>query len=349
MPSNPYNQPSIVSVDSFLRTSNNAGNLPGSYGEWNSYTITPFVPLRNVKKIQLVKAVIPNIALPLDDSKDLVFFYHKLTTANPTPVSANLRAVRLYPSSYYPPAGFTAFTKNRYVANGTELATLLNLAASTGGDSVSYNPIWIANDITFTYNAATNQMTFKGNDATAGTSYCNAAYDSPLVRIYLISGFMSMNNPGLMSPIQPYILGYTMNLKLGYALSYNTVQPFNDGSPTLGAANIGGEGIPSTSQVPVDSYLNLVPTSAIYIFASWAGTGGQSGQGNRNLLGVIPMNQPPFGLITYQQQGTEPYLINVLSDIYDLTIELRTDTNNPYFLPDSASVNVVLGLEYNDE
>jgi len=119
--------------------------------------------------------------------------------------------------------------------------------------------------------------------------------------------------------------------------------------PLSGAANIGGEGVPSTAQVPVDSYLNLVPTSAIYVFAAWAGSGGQSGTGNRNLLGVIPMNQPPFGLITYQQQGQEPYLVNVLSDIYDLTIELRNDTNAPFYLPDSASVNITLGLEYNDD
>lgn len=347
MPPNPYNQPNVVSVDSFLRTTNNAGNLRNSYGEWNSYTITPFVPLRNVKKIQMIKAVVPNIALPLDDNKDLVFFYHKLTTGNPTPVSGNLKAVRLYPSAYNPPSGFTAFTKNKYVSNGTELATLLNVAAAAGGDNATYNPIWTAGDITFTFNAATNQMTFKGNDATAGTSYCNAAYDSPLVIVYLESGFMTLNLPNSTTPPQPFLINYTMNLKLGYALAYNTLQPFSTSSPILGCANIGGAGFPSTAQVPVDSYVNLVPTSAIYVFAAWAGTGGQSGQGNRNLLGVIPMNQPPFGLITYQQQGTEPYLVNVLSDIYDLTIELRTDTNAPYFLPDSASVNIVLGLEYN--
>jgi hypothetical protein len=348
MPPNPFNQPSIVSIDSFLRSSNNATN-GSSQGKWSSYTITPFVPIRNVKKIQMIKAVVPNIALPLDDTKDLVFFYHKLTTANPTPVSANLRAVRLYPSLYNPPSGFTAFTKNKYVSNGTELATLLNLAASTGGDNITYNPIWLVNDITFTYNAATNQMTFKGNDATAGTSYCNAAYDSPFVRIYQQSGFMTQNLPNSTTPPQPFILNYTMNLKLGYALRYDITQPYNTGSPVLGAANIGGTGFPSTAQVPVDSFLNLVPTSAIYVFAQWAGTGGQTGQGNRNLLGVIPVTQPPFGVITYQEQGNAPYLVNVLSDIYDLTIELRTDSNTPYLLPDSCSVNVLIGLEYNNE
>ena len=344
MPPNPFNQPKIVSVDSFLRTSNNAAN--SGNGMWNSYTITPNVPLRKVKKVQMVKAVVPNIALPLDDNKDLMFFYHKLTTANPTPVQGNLKCVRLHPSNFQPTGSFTAYTRNKYVSNGSELATLLNVAASAGGDNISYNPIWIAGDIVFTYNSATNKMTFAGTDTTSGTSYCNAAYDSPLITTYLTGNNILLNAlSGLL--VQKYLLGYTMNLKLGYALAYNTAQPFSY-APVLGCANLTGVGIAATTAVPVDSYVNLVPTSAIYVFANWAGTAGQSGQNNRNLLGVIPNTQPPFGVITYQEQGNAPFLTSVLDDIYDLTIELRTDANTPYWLPDSASVNILLGLQYED-
>jgi hypothetical protein len=138
-----------------------------------------------------------------------------------------------------------------------------------------------------------------------------------------------------------------MNLKLGYALSYNTVPPFSS-SPITGCANLTGVGFVAPAVIPVDSYVNLVPTSAIYVFANWAGSGGQSGTGNRNLLGVIPNTTNPFGVITYQEQGNAPFLVSVLSDIYDLTIELRTDANQPYYLPDSASVNILLGLMYED-
>ena len=295
----------------------------------------------------MIMAVVPNIALPLDDNKDLMFFYHKLTTANPTPIQANLKCVRLQPSNFQPAASFTAYTRNKYVANGTELATLLNVAASTGGDNISYNPIWVASDITFTYNTTTNKMTFAGTDATTGTSYCNAAYDSPIVAAYLAGSNILLNSlAGIV--VQKYVQNQTMNLKLGYALGYNTAQPWS-ASPVLGCANLTGVGIGSAAgAVPVDSYLNLVPTSAIYVFANWAGSAGQSGANNRNLLGVIPNTQPPFGVITYQEQGNAPFLTSVLDDIYDLTIELRTDVNTPYWLPDSASVNILLGLQYEE-
>jgi hypothetical protein len=344
MPPNPFNQPKIVSVDSFLRTSNNASN--SGNGMWNSYTITPYVPLRKVKKIQMIKAVVPNVQLPLDDNKDLMFFYHKLTTGTPTPVSSNLKCVRLYPSQYQPAGGYTTFTRNKYVGNGTDLATLLNLAASTSGDNLTYNPIWCNNDGTFAYDTATNKMTFAGKDTTSGTSYCIAAYDSPVVAAYLATNVITLNALNG-NTTQKYLPNFTMNLKLGYALSYLTVPPFSN-SPITGCANLTGVGIAAPTAIPVDSYLNLVPSSAIYVFANWAGSAGQSGVGNRNLLGVIPNTVPPFGVITYQEQGNAPFLTSVLDDIYDLTIELRNDANQPYYLPDSASVNILLGLMYED-
>ena len=344
MPPNPFNQPKIVSVDSFLRTSNNS--VTSGNGMFSSYTLTPFVPLRKVKKIQMIKAVVPNIGLPLDDNKDLMFFYHKLTTGSPTPVAGNLKCVRLYPSNYQPAAGYTTFTRNKYVSNGTELATLLNLAASTSGDNVTYNPIWANNDATFAYDATTNRMTVAGKDTTAGTSYCIAAYNSPVVNTYLATNAITLNALSG-NTVQKYLLNFTMNLKLGYALSYLTVPPFSS-SPVLGCANLGGVGIAATTPIPVDSYVNLASTSAIYVFANWAGSAGQSGINNRNLLGVIPNSAPPFGLITYQEQGNAPYLTSVLDDIYDLTIELRNDANQLLYLPDSASVNILLGLEYQD-
>lgn len=344
MPPNPFNQPKIVSVDSYLRTSNNAAT--SGNGMWSSYTIVPNVPLRKVKKIQMIKAVVPNIQLPLDDTKDLMFFYHKLTTATPTPVTANLKCVRLYPSLYQPTGGYTTFTKNKYVSTGTELAALLNVAASTSGDVLTYNPIWSNNDATFAYDTTTNKMTFAGKDTTAGTSYAIAAYNSPVVAAYLATNAITLNSLSGNTP-QKYTPNFTMNLKLGYALSYNTVPPYSF-APVTGVANITGVGIVAPTAIPVDSYLNLAPTSAIYVFANWAGSAGQSGQNNRNLLGVIPNTTAPFGLITYQEQGNAPFLTSVLDDIYDLTIELRTDANTPLYLPDSASVNILLGLQYED-
>ena len=345
MPPNPFNQPKIVSVDSFLRTSNNSAT--SGNGMFSSYTIVPNVPLRKVKKIQMIKAVVPNILLPLDDTRDLMFFYHKLTPGTPTPVAANLKCVRLYPSNYQPAAAYTTFTRNKYVANGTDLATLLNLAASTSGDNTTYNPIWCNNDGTFTYDATTNRMTFNGKDTTGGTTYCIAAYDSPVVATYLATNAITLNALNG-NTVQKYTPNFTMNLKLGYALSYNTVPPFPSSSAVVGCANLTGVGFAATTPIPVDSYVCLVATSGIYVFANWAGSAGQSGANNRNLLGVIPNSAPPFGLITYQEQGNAPYLTSVLDDIYDLTIELRTDANTPLYLPDSASVNILLGLQYED-
>jgi hypothetical protein len=109
---------------------------------------------------------------------NLCFFYHRSTTQYFTPSDSTLQCVRLYPTGWI--GNGSTYTNNRYVSGGADFVNLLNTAASAGGDLAAANPYWVSGDVTFIWNAFTNQMTWKGNTATY--YYANAGCDDPFVQ-----------------------------------------------------------------------------------------------------------------------------------------------------------------------
>lgn len=334
------NQPDRISLDSFADTTT------ATNGQYNTFTNTaPTTALVGAKKIHMLRATIPYVPPASIPNYSLVFYYYKLATATTVPNNASLCAVRLYPSDYVPPAAVTAFTRNRLVQSPSDLVTLLNQAASAGGDDVTYNNRFVAGDITFFYDAPSNQILFEGN--TAGAFYCNAGYNDPLVRATQGSIDITIEPfDGIINP-QPFLPGYTLNLRVGYAMD-GVQRPRGAGGNLVAnsCANLTGTPFATGVPVPSDTFPDLNYTSNVYIYSNIVGNSGYGAYGRKNLLGVIPMNVPIGGVANFDGHAVNAYATKVASEIYSVDVELRDDANMPFFLPDSANVNIELNIMY---
>jgi hypothetical protein len=131
---------------------------------YSRFTNTLKNPVLGAKGCQLVNANFINSSLQLHDyNGQLMFFYYANNTKAGIVTLANLRCIRLLPSWYVPYSGFTAFTQNKYFNTGTELAAALTTSATAGGDSATYNPIWVAGQVTFSFDTTTRRFSILAN------------------------------------------------------------------------------------------------------------------------------------------------------------------------------------------
>ena len=128
---NTVNTPDRLSLDAYADTERNSNAV------YSSFNNTLGVAILNAKQLHLLRATIPNVKLQIPDYQ-LVLFYYNLPDATTVPNSTHLKAVRLYPSDYVPPSGFTTYTKNTYFTDPSTLATQLTTA---GAASVILRPI----------------------------------------------------------------------------------------------------------------------------------------------------------------------------------------------------------------
>ena len=338
------NQPDRV----FMNSSDD-NTQAGQLG-FNLVRATFDTPILDAKRTQLLRATIPNATVNIPDYA-LQFWYYQMPTSTTAPTNLNLKCVRLYPSNYVPPAGFTSYTANRSIANPNDLCTLLNAAASPGGDSATYNVYWAgasAQDVSFAYNTTTNKITMTG--LTSGKYYAIAGWNDPTVN-QIMAGTqgtqLTIYTSGATTIAQPYAAGYTLNLRVGYAMSGQSVN--NQGNATFNTlyANLTNQSFAQNAAIPSDSFPNLVYTQCVYIYADiTAGSGLGSGK-QHNLLAVIPNNAAPLGVIQYVA-ATLTWLTKVPTNIYEILLDLRDDANQPLQLPDNAQVNVELAFSYTD-
>jgi hypothetical protein len=336
---NRINQPDRISVDSFMDTST-ATN--GTYFTFVNHA--PNTHAIGAKRVHMLRATIPNIQLPIPDYS-LVFYYYKLPTATTVPAAQYLKAVRLYPSTYLAPTGFTAYTKNDFVQTPQDLVDLLNAAAGVNGDSVTYNTLWTASDVIFFFDPESNQISWTG---TAGASfYANAGYNDPIVRASQASTAIVTYNQDTTTSQQPFVTGYTLNLRTGFAMD-GVNRPRGSGTNFLAnsCANTAGRPFAGTVEIVADSYPNLTYTGNIYVFSNIVANSGFASTSKRNLLAVIPVDVPAGGIIQYIGHSSPAYALKVASEIYSIDIEMRDDANQPFLLPDSANVNIELSILY---
>ena len=138
----------------------------------------------------------------------------------------------------------------------------------------------------------------------------------------------------------------TLNERLGYALSGTSVPPQSFGAAVAGVANLTGIARAAGTAVPVDSYPCLVYTQNIYLYSTLVGNQGLGNYGRKNLIAVINVDVPSFGVIQFigSYNGGEAH--PVPDEIYAVNIEMRDDNNQPYTLPLSANVNVEFAIDY---
>ena len=327
----------------FLNSSDDPRTI-GNLG-FSEFQVTFDTPILGANKVMLLRATIPNAQVNIPDYM-LTFWYYNLPTATTAPSIAYLKCVRLYPSYYQAPAALgTAFTKNRFFSDPADFVTQLNLAAAVGGDNVTYNPYWTAGDITFSYNATTKQITFTGN--TAGRFYAPAGWDDTVVNVGGMPNITMPNFNGVGTTVQPYLNNYTLNLRVGYAMSGGTlgVQGNIATAPNTLYADITNTAYANAVAVPADSYPNLVYSQCVYLYSNiTAGVSLGSG-GQHNVLAVIPSNAPQLGVIQYTALTVN--MMSKLADtIYNITVQMRDDANQPFTLPDNGQVNLELAFNY---
>jgi hypothetical protein len=338
---NTVNAPDRLSLDAY------ADPERGTTSAYSSFNNNLGVAILNAKKLHLLRATIPNVQIQIPDYQ-LVFYYYELPDATTVPTATHLKAVRLYPDQYVPPAGFTAYKKNIYFSDPAALVAQLNLAASAGGDNVTYNTLWVSGGVTFTYDSARKHIQWYGN--TASKYYANAGFLDPIVQASQRDATkITTYNFDTSTSIQPFVLGCTLNQRIGYALSGISTPPLSFGAAVsvkianeTGVAKITGSG----GVVPHDSYPDLVYTQCIYLYSNLISNGGLGNYGRKNLMAVIPVDVPSFGVVqfvgSYKGGDARP----IPDEIYGVNIEMRDDNNQPYTLPLSANVNVEIAVDY---
>jgi hypothetical protein len=330
----------------FLNSSDDPGNAT-NFG-FSQFTCRLPTPILGAKKTMMLRATIPNAQVNIPDYQ-LVFWYYSLPTATTAPSDSLLRAVRLYPSTYIPPAALgTAYTKNRFISDPADFVSLLNTAAAAGGDNATYNPYWIAGDITFSYNATTKQITFTGNNA--GRFYTPAGWEDPIVQTAQAAQVITMPSTANIATVfpQPWSYGWTLNLRVGFAMSGTSfgpqvTQPTGGGNPKY--ANLTHTAYANGTANVVDSYPNLVYSQCVYLYSNIVAGVSLGSGGQHNLLSVIPVNAPQLGVIQYSAL-TVNMMSKMVDTIYDISIEMRDDANMPFVLPDNAQVNLELAFVY---
>ena len=321
-------------------------NMTG--GCFTSFTNNLQTPLLNVSKIQLLSASFVNPSLQLNDQSQLMFFYYANSSATGINVVGNLRCVRLLPSWYLPPAGFTAYTPNAYFTDGAALVASLNLAAAAGGDSVTYNPLWVAGDITFSFSALTRRISFVGN--TSSTYYTPAAPDDPVVLAYLATNAIKMysrTGTATTQQTQPYVLNVSMNPSLGFAMKFNN-GGLNWGTNSYqGCAWQLGYPVANGTTLTGDSFPILIGIQNVKVYASVVTGSGIDSHNKKNFLGNIPIQKYGLNINNFMPTSVDAPALRVGDEINSITFEFRDDYNSPVWFYPNMAVTIELSIKYN--
>lgn len=339
------NQPDRISWNSF-----DDPQRPFTASDFR-FNIPLNTPLLDVKELQLVRASVPQSSLQIPDYQ-LVFWYYRVATSGSTPGAGNLSAVRIYPANFPASADLNdPEVVMRPLTGGlTDLVTLLNAAAAPTGDDVTRNPYFrgaAAADVGFTL--TNGQITMRG--LTAGNFYCIAGWNDPNVLAAIALKNITMDpdpaNPGGVITPQPQVAGYTLNQRIGYALSGTCQQPYMS-STSVSQLVANTTGVPYAVNVNIvpDAYPNIAGTAVINVYGTFTGSSGNTTGPTRHkdLLAVIPMTN----VLANNNYSTamKAVLTTVPSEVYAIDIELRDDQDQPYYINDNVNVNLELLVKY---
>lgn len=330
-------QPIKLTLDSFSDKSLQYNNNSGEFTQFTNILPTPVI---QAKTVQLTRANFINNCLQLNDQNQLTFWYYSTATPLTLFTTLNLYCVRLHPSWFVPAAGFTAFTKNRYFNNVTELVSALNTAAALGGDNIVYNTRWLSGGISFSYDSNTRKIS-----VTTALGYCSpAAVGDPNVQA-LLSGITMNAFSGVVN--QPYSTQVIMNSRLGFAQGYNNSPRFLNTNSRLGCATLTGVPVASGTATEANSFPILLGTQNVNVFANVGINQGIHSAGiKRNLLATIPIEVAPLNINSYTLNSLKAPQLTFNSDIYNVTVEFTDDWGNPFPMPPGYNANFELIFRY---
>lgn len=310
-------------------------------GVYSTFRNRLATPILGAKGIQVLNVNFVNSVLQLNDYS-LMFFY--VVGASPR----NLRCVRLLPASYVPYPGFTAYVKNKYFNDCDELVVALNQAAVAGGDNATFNLIWEANTIQFAFDDATRRITIS---SPTGALLTPVAADDPVVITALRSNFARMNdinNTGgstaVNARIQPYELGYSMNARLGFAMSYFNTGLYWNGASTRGNACATGQ--QSTGTIEADANPIMLGCQNVNVYLDIATGSGYDSQNRKNLAANIPIEVGPLNVNSYTLSSVQAPLLSTPNEIYEISVRLLDENGVPFPQPPNYNVQVAVAVIY---
>lgn len=347
-------RPNIVELDAY---SDPQLEYSGNNGLYSRFTNVLNTPILKAKSIQVLSVNMVNTSLQLNDQSQLMFFYYVATGVPAIRTATNLRCVRLLPSTFVPYSGFTAFTRNRYFNSVQELVAALNVAAATGGDSTTFNPRWVANQVSFSYDTTTRKISITSSGGTANIAPAPA--DDSLVQDFLnntgsftsqrpVMNWVGSSNTYASGIVQPFVIGQSMNARLGFAMGFLNRGQWWTASSQQGCATM--TGIPQGGvAIEADASPILLGAQNVGVYIPETTGSGYDSQRNKNMALSVPIAVAPLNVMSFQCSGVESKLMSVPSELYQLTIELRDDLGLPFLQPPSYNVHVSLAVKYEDD
>lgn len=346
------NHPDKITLDAYSDPQLRTYAANGLYNRWVNRLRTPIL---NAKGIQLLNMNCVNSVLQLNDASQLMFFYYASATQAGMCTLANLKCVRLHPSTFVPYTGFTAFTKNKYFSSVTELVAALNAAAATGGDSTTYNPIWSAGQVVFSYDSTTRKISVTSSNA---NYIAPAAADDPNVLDQLrgtttptnrikMNGYNSSNTYAS-ATFQPYVEGISMNARIGFAMSYYS-RGLWTGATGWQTGCATSTNVPQATGTLIEADANpiLLGSQNINVYLSIiTGSGMDSFSQRKNLIASIPIEVAPLNINSYTTSSVEKPAISIPTDIYEIGVELLDDSGTPFYQPPNYNTEAVFSLFY---
>jgi hypothetical protein len=331
------NKPNRITLDAYSDTSL---EYTGGNGVYSSFTNRFTTPVLNAKSIQLLNVNIVNSTLQLNDYS-LMFFYRYGS-------SQSLRCVRLHPASFVPYSGYTAFVKNKYWNDVDELVTALNVAATAGGDDAVFNTLWEANTIQFAYDDATRRVTISNPSS---LTIAPVAADDPAVLAILSSptdtsiqmNAYNGNNTNAGGTKQPRLAGFSMNARLGFAMSYYNTGLWWGSSSVRG--NACATGVAAIS-VEADANPILLGVQNVYVYLDIVMGAGMDTQNRKNLAGTVPIEFAPLNINSYTFSSLEAPLLSVPSEFYGVNVLLLDDNGAPFPQPPNYNSQISIAVFY---
>jgi hypothetical protein len=334
-------------------------------------------PALNIKTIELVSAQIPIPSVNIPDTECTFFYYrvaHSGTNNAPSALNyADLHFVRLLPS-YYKKEFFTAVNAAAYGFNRTftdyaDLASELVkscLKDPTSDNGLTYH---IPGDISLTYDSTLNRFRMFGNNTYSGATFAYyyipaGTHDPNVATLQAYLKTITTGDqitPGF--PGQPFQLYRTLNLRLGWGWD-----GVNRDVDTLGTDQTGVNlsllnrfrPLPTTVSAlaaltvviantflynTADSFADLVYSSVCSIYTDCIGSSTTDTNRDTGLLATIPLNTANLGVAFWSAGFTRP-LTKVSENLYDITLEFRTDTGQPFYFSNSSVLTIELSLTY---
>lgn len=334
-------------------------------------------PALNVKTMELISAQIPIPSVNIPDTETTFFYYrvgHDGTNNAPSALNyADLHFVRLLPSYYkkefFTAANAAAYGFNRTFSDYADLASELVkscLKDPTSDNALTYH---IPGDISLTYDATLNRFRMIGNNTytgavftyyyiPAGTHDANVATLQAYLKTITTGDQITPGFPG-----QPFQLYRTLNLRLGWGWD-----GVNRNVSTIGSDQTGinlsllnrFRPLPTTVFDLVDltvvianhflyntadSFGDLVYSSVCSIYTDCIGSSTTDTNRDTGLLATIPLNTANLGVAFWSSGFTRP-LTKITENLYDITVEFRTDTGQPFYFCNSSVLTLELSLTY---